>query len=113
MNGSRETFRKEEKMAVRTSEELRGMVKGLIGDRTDDEAIGMIEDFTDTFNQPKDDWEEKYKENDAAWRKRYTERFFSGEPMPTLAQQSSQMTDPAPAQEPEAIVTYDQLFKEE
>lgn len=100
-------------MAVRTSEDLLGMVRGLIGDRTDDEAIALVEDFTDTLNQPKDDWEAKYKENDAAWRKRYTERFFSGEPTHTVAQQESEMTDPAPAQETEAIVTYDQLFKEE
>lgn len=102
-------------MAVRTSEELLDMVKAMIGDRTDDEAIQIVEDFTDTLSQPAKpdiDWEAKYHENDTAWRKRYTERFFSGTVNVPVAQQESEMTEPAPAQEPEAIVTYDQLFKQ-
>lgn len=72
-------------MAIRTAEELRESVRMIIGDRTDDDAIAFIEDFTDTMNDVQrriddsGDWEKKYRENDEAWREKYRARFFGGE----------------------------------
>lgn len=72
-------------MAIRTAEELRESVRMIIGDRTDDDAIAFIEDFTDTMNDVQrkidesGDWEKKYHENDAEWREKYRARFFDGE----------------------------------
>lgn len=72
-------------MAIRTAEELRESVRMIIGDRTDDDAIAFIEDFTDTMNDVQrkidesGDWEKKYHENDEEWRNKYRERFFDGE----------------------------------
>lgn len=72
-------------MAVRTFEELTESVRTIIGDKTDDESLRFIEDFSDTLADAKDrvessiDWEKKYHELDDEWRNRYRDRFFNGE----------------------------------
>lgn len=64
---------------VRTPEELLADITAQIGDDTSDEALALIENVTDTVNsltqKSGEDWEQKYKDNDAAWRKRYRDRF--------------------------------------
>ena len=66
----------------KTVEELRTALQTLIGERTDDEAIGFIEDFNDSIeelsNKDNEDWKTKYEQNDAEWRKKYRDRFFNG-----------------------------------
>lgn len=61
-------------------------LKTLVGDRTDDEAISIIEDFTDTFDRNGDvsEYEKKITELEAEksrieseWRTRYTDRFWN------------------------------------
>ena len=68
-------------MAILTNDEIMNALKALIGDSTADEHLKLLEDMTETLNaQTKsaaEDWEAKYKENDAAWRQRYKERFFN------------------------------------
>lgn len=60
-------------------EEFIGKVKEYIGDRDDDETISFLEYINDSVNNIDEDiWKEKYEENDAAWRKKYKERFFAG-----------------------------------
>ena len=73
-------------MAKLTQTEFMAKLKTIVGDRTDDEAIGFIEDCKDTITDDKDDWKQKYddlvkeKENlDKEWRKKYTDRFFSSD----------------------------------
>lgn len=58
--------------------ELLERLRAFIGDRTDDDALAIIEDVNDSIVEPVDgeDWEQRYKENDAAWRERYKARFF-------------------------------------
>lgn len=74
-------------MAVKTREEILNSIKTKFGDQTDDETIAILEDVTDTFtdletkaNGDGEDWKAKYEENDASWRKKYTERFYSAAP---------------------------------
>lgn len=74
-------------MAVRTREELLESIRARVGEQTDDETISFLEDVTDTLtdfetraNGDGENWEQRYKDNDAEWRKKYTERFFSSEP---------------------------------
>lgn len=74
-------------MAVKTIEEILEEIKARVGEQTDDETIAFLEDVTDTFsdletNSKGDgtDWKAKYEENDAEWRKKYTERFYSSDP---------------------------------
>lgn len=101
-------------MAVKTREEILESFKTRLGENPDDETISFLEDVTDTLNDFEKrangdgtDWKSKYEENDANWRKKYTERFFSDEPDP----------DPDPKPKPEdkpddTPRTFSDLFKE-
>lgn len=99
-------------MAVKTREEILESFKTRLGENPDDESISFLEDVTDTLddfekraNGDGTDWKSKYEENDASWRKKYTERFFSGEPNPE--------PKPEPKPEPDNTPkTFSELFKE-
>ena len=49
-----------------------------IGDRTDDEAISILETINDDGIDNGEDWHQKYIDNDKEWRERYTARFKEG-----------------------------------
>lgn len=76
-------------MAVKSKEDILGIIKEKFKDDTSDSTLGFIEDVTDTINdlegkaQGETDWKAKYEENDKQWREKYKERFFSGEPAPS------------------------------
>ena len=61
-----------------TAEELLAKAKTVIGDRTDDEALGLLEDVKDSFVVDTEDWKAKYEELDKTWREKYKARFFEG-----------------------------------
>lgn len=73
-------------MAIRTREEILESIRNIVGDSTDDNTLQVLEDVTDTFTDfenktaSQTDWEAKYKENDEGWRKKYAERFYTGDP---------------------------------
>lgn len=73
-------------MAVRTREEILESIRNIVGDSTDDNTLQVLEDVTDTFTDFENktanqtDWEARYKENDEGWRKKYAERFYTGDP---------------------------------
>ena len=74
-------------MAVKTKEEILTALQTRVGEQNDDDTIAFIEDITDTLSDLETkaqgdgtDWKSKYEENDAEWRKRYTERFYSSDP---------------------------------
>lgn len=57
-----------------------------VGDRTDDEAISILETINDDGIDDGVDWYQKYADNDKEWRERYTARFKEGgTPQPILA----------------------------
>ena len=80
-------------MAIVKKEELTERIKKLFSDNPTDDEISLMEDFTDTFaslsaNNSDDisarlteaesknaEWEQKYNDNDAMWRKKYMDRF--------------------------------------
>lgn len=83
-------------MAVKTKEEILAEVKARVGEQTDDETIAFLEDVADTLSDLETkatgdgtDWKAKYEENDAEWRKKYTERFFSSDPNDDIEPPSS------------------------
>lgn len=97
-------------MPKKSKDELLAQVRELIGDNTTDGALELIEDITDTFDEPAEDWKKKYEETDAAWRKRYRDRFYSGD-----VTQGDGGTDETVLDSGETEVknmTYDELFKE-
>lgn len=67
-------------MAVLSREEMIERLSERFGDDNSDEVLSILEDVSDTFNafNATEDWETKYKENDAAWRKKYRDRFETG-----------------------------------
>ena len=96
-------------MSVRTREEILESIRTRVGKQTDDETIAFLEDVTDTLtdfetraNGDGENWEQRYKDNDAEWRKKYTERFFSNEPAEPLEPKEPPETKPK---------TFEDLFK--
>lgn len=66
-------------------EEFFQRITSFIGDNTSDEAISLLEDLGDTYtaleaeaNGDGTDWKAKFEENDAAWKKKYYNRFMGG-----------------------------------
>lgn len=66
-------------MAVKTIDEIMAKVRERIGEDDSDEAIGFIEDISDTLESLSnaEDWKTKYEENDKNWREKYRDRFFT------------------------------------
>lgn len=66
---------------VRTKEEILNLVKDILKEDTSDSALSLVEDLSDTLDNvsasDETDWKTKYEENDAQWRQRYRDRFFS------------------------------------
>lgn len=104
-------------MAVRTKEEIMQMIRERVGENTDDETIKFVEDVSDTLDDYDSktgtaaEWERRYNDNDAEWRKRYTERFFS--PAPAGDTDTSPDPDPEDPADHEVPKTYEDLFTEE
>ena len=72
-------------MAVVEKESIMTRLNELIGDRTDDEAISIVEDVSDTIDSAsgkgmvtEEEANRRVAEKEAEWRKKYKERFFSG-----------------------------------
>lgn len=106
-------------MAVISREELLNKLKARLGDDTTEEAISMVEDFSDTISDYENrisesgDWKTKYEENDKKWRERYMARFFGD----SESVSDSEVVD-APGMEKvqdlqDEKVSYDDLFKKE
>lgn len=81
-------------MAKRTKEELLDNLKSVLGENTSDEALSLIEDLTDSLTPPSVDWEKKYNENDAMWRQKYRDRFYSD--VPQEEPEYERVEEPAP-----------------
>ena len=75
-------------------QETKDALLAFIGDRTDDEAISILETINDDGIEDGEDWHQRYLDNDNEWRERYTARFKEGgTPQPT--------TTPEPEPDPE------------
>ena len=88
-------------MAVVERDVLIQRIASVLSDPESDESLSLIEDVTDTLDAgSSDDWKTKYEENDAAWRKRYKERFLK------KPEKEPEIED----DEKEEKKTYDDLF---
>ena len=72
-------------MAILSRDEYFTRLNERLGEDSSDESISFLEDMTDTYNDLANkaagdgvDWEQKYKDLDETWKKRYRNRFFSG-----------------------------------
>lgn len=89
-------------MAKKTAEEIIAKYKEIIGDRDDDEAIGFLEDLSDSYTVDTEDWKAKYEQNDRDWRQKYMDRFTT--PKDELEQNEELFTKKD---------TFESLFKED
>lgn len=89
-------------MAVVERDELIQRITSVLSDPESDDSLSLIEDVTDTLDAgSSDDWRTRYEENDAAWRKRYKDRFLKKpDKEPEIEEE-----------EKEEKKTYDDLFK--
>lgn len=71
-------------MAVLEREAYLALLKKLSGDDDSDEMLDTISSMTETYDALSEnagmDWKTKYEENDAEWRKKYKDAFFSSTP---------------------------------
>ena len=96
-------------MAVKTREEILESLRDRFGEEPTDEDIAMLEDITDTFKDFEEKtsdatkWKNKYEENDKAWKKKYSDRFFS---------KDDDKNDPDEPEDPDdkQMTTFDDLF---
>lgn len=96
---------------VKTKDEILKAIKSKLGEDTGDDTIALLEDITDTLNDydnkttDTEDWKTKYEENDKAWRKKYTDRFFNND-----VDDEKDEPEDKPKDEPEEKSTFEELF---
>lgn len=96
-------------MAIKTPEELRTALSGVLGDTPSDAGLTLLEDMSDTLNSltgsgSAAEWKQKFEDNDAAWRKRYIDRFNAPADDPD--------TDNKNKNTENKLRTFESLFKE-
>jgi hypothetical protein len=97
-------------MAVLSREDLMKRLNESLGEDAD---VSIMEDVADTYDaiadhSDADEWERRYKENDATWRKRYRDRFECGTPDSGARNQTDDTED-----EEIKVKTFDELFVNE
>ena len=88
-------------------------LRNVIGDRTDDDALALIERVSELESQSIDDLKNKITELegqmeqlDKDWRKRYRDRFYEGE------EKDEERIEEAGSEEEAESVSIDDLFEE-
>lgn len=66
-------------------------IRNLIGERTDDDALALLEIINDPSEQ--DDWEKRYNDLDESWRKRYRDTFENRDLIRTIRQEEKKEDD--------------------
>lgn len=99
-----------------TRDEFMELVRKLVGDRTDDETLEIIESlstFYDEYENPTaveeviKEYEEKIKNVEKKWREKYRDAFFSGVKPNEEKEKEKEKIDEV------ENITIDDLFKEE
>lgn len=101
-------------MSVKTKEEILTTLQTLLKDDTSDDAISILEDVTDTYddlqtraNGDGTNWEQKYHDLDSEWRQKYRDRFFNH----SADEPEEENLDP-PEEAPEKV-KFEDLFSQE
>jgi len=107
----------------RTKSEILSQLKVILKDDTSDEAVSLLEDITDTLDDTDTDVLEDYKkrveeletrvkETEDFWRSKYTDRFFSTDPLPSGKSTVEETILPPEEETPDEHTkeTFDELF---
>lgn len=96
-------------MAIKKAEEIIEKVKKMIGDRTDDTVIELLEDITDSVNADtgftQEDIDKAVSDSEKKWREKYIAR-FSGKVKEEEEEEEEE-------KEEEDIPSLDDLLKED
>lgn len=109
-------------MAVKTKDELISSIKSLIGDTPSDEGIALLEDISDTLDNSSgsssdedkkkiEELENKVKEIDESWRKKYIDRFET--PSKVEPQDDTPSSEDTEPEEDNYPTHFDELFTTE
>ncbi len=105
-------------MAVLNRDEFLTRLRDQFNEDSSDEAISFMEDMTDTYNDLEQraagdgvDWEQRYKDLDESWKKRYTSRFFSSGGGNAFTSGTDPEEDTISAEERGKTIKIDDLFK--
>lgn len=91
-------------MAKLTRADFMERLKTFLGEDTSDEALTLLEDANDSFEEGDGvDWKQRYEENDKEWRQKYKDRFFN----------KSEDDNDDDIDEPEEKKSFTDLFKTE
>ena len=111
-------------MAVVGKDDLLKRISDRIGEDNSDEAIALIEDFTDTVADYESrigesgDWKQKYDDNDAMWREKYRKRFMGESDTRDDVSHNADPTNVKGEQQKDVIddtredISFDDLFEE-
>lgn len=96
-------------MAILTRSDLMAKINGHFGEDNSDAVLSLVEDISDTLESldngnSGENWKQKYEDNDAAWRKKYRDRFFNGK--------SDADDDEPEDNDSKKPRTFEELFKE-
>lgn len=65
-------------MAIKNADEIMQRLKAKFGEDDSEETLELVSDISDTINAGNaEEWKRKYEENDAAWKKKYRDRFYA------------------------------------
>lgn len=91
-------------MAKLTRADFMERLKTFLGEDTSDEALTLLEDANDSFEEGDGvDWKQRYEDNDKEWRQKYKDRFFN----------KSEDDNDDDIDEPEEKKSFNDLFKTE
>lgn len=95
---------------IKSRDELLAELKEKFGADNSEEFVEILENVSDTFNdlstrlENSGDWEQKYKELDEEWRRKYADRFLS-------SNENEIMNPPEDEPEDNDKVTFNDLFE--
>lgn len=98
---------------ILSKEDLLEAVNRIVGDKNDDQTLTDVENIIDTVNASESgEWEKKYRENDEAWRKRYRDRFFGGDPSRETDKETVIAEEKEDIKKDDEKETFEELFEE-
>lgn len=65
-------------MAIKNADEIMQRLKAKFGEDDSEETLELVADISDTISASTGEvWKKKFEENDAVWKKKYRDRFYS------------------------------------
>lgn len=104
-------------MAILSKQEYRDRLNSIITGDTDDD-LKNIEDLIETYDDLESktadsgNWEQKYKDNDEMWRKKYRDRFFEAIDETEVTEVDTPPENESDIEEETEVTEFEDLFEE-